>query len=65
MELPSGGGVRGEAKCRLVGGKMKSGRWGAKVRVLLFGGGTGRTSNEINTISIRPRGKSLEPHSYF
>lgn len=24
-----------------------------------------KTSNEINTISIRPRGKSLEPHSYF
>lgn len=23
------------------------------------------TSNEINTISIRLRGKSLEPHSYF
>lgn len=24
-----------------------------------------KTSNEINTISIRPHGKSLEPHSYF
>jgi len=62
-------GVQGEAKCRLVGGEkwvgmVESGWWGvAKVRGTIFGGGTRKTSNEINTISIRPRGKS--PRSTF
>jgi len=62
-------GVQGEAKCRLVGvekwvGMVESGWWGVpKVRGTIFGGGTRKTSNEINTISIRPRGKS--PRSTF
>lgn len=53
-----GGGVGGE-------GEGRGGEFTMVVVVVDFTSLRPKTSNEINTISIRPRGKSLEPHSYF